>query len=92
MEQLRKKETEQAHENTDGRKMKTEGYDTVEEGEKGELSSTLLSDIINIQPSVSFKMISPIKSPSKEPKQKTRKRRRSDHSFTVIVIQKHKHH
>ena len=46
-------------EDIDGRKMDAEDYDAAE----GELSSTLLSDMTNLQPSESFKMISPIKAP-----------------------------
>ena len=91
-EQWRKEETE---EDTDGRKVDAGDYDTAEDEEMGELSSTLLSDVTNLQPSTSFQMISPIKSPPKKPKQKTMKRKRSDYlfdSFTPIAVRKHKRH
>ena len=65
-------------------------YGTAEDEEMGELSSTLLSDVTNLQPSASFQMIFP-----KKPKQKTTKRKRSDYlfdSFTPIAVRKHKRH
>ena len=63
--------------------MDAEDCDTAEEGEMGELSSTLLSDMTNLQPSASFRMISPIKSPAKKPKNKTTKRKRSDYLIRI---------
>ena len=89
-EQLRKEGTEEENR---GEKMDADDYDTAEEGEVGDLSSTLLSDITNLQPSASFRMISPIKSPVKKPKNKTTKRKRSDYlfdSYTPIAVRKHK--
>ena len=90
-ELVRKEDTE---EDNDGKTMDAEGYDTAEEGEVGELSSTLLSYVTNLQPSASFTMISPINSPLKKPKNKTTKRKRSDYlfdSYTPIAVRKHKH-
>ena len=91
-EQLRREEEEEC---TDDMKLDTEDFDAEEEEEVEELSSTLLSDMTNLQPSVSFRMISPIKSPPKKPKQKTKKRKRSDYlfdSFTPIAVRKHERH
>ena len=68
-EQWRKEETE---EETDDRKVDAGDYDMVEDEEIGELSSTLLSDVANLQPSASFQMISPLKVPPKSPRRPRR--------------------
>ena len=68
---------------------------TQQRKERRESSYQLLSDIINIHPSASFRIIPPHKKLLQRAKAKDQEEERIDYffeSFTPIAIQKHKHY